>query len=128
MQLLAFIQLLLLWAAPQKPKRILHKQLWGEWSVEKKAAEGNRYTRITFMRDSTCVVDCSCDTIFRYRYKVLSDTVVLKDKYNRTEYGYIKKLNDKKLVFTNFKDNTRKPAYFKSAEPMPDPKQKRPYR
>ena len=90
------------------PPNFTQADLLGTWLLNK---EQVNYPTLDFYPDSTAIFGSYCDTIYRFTYKTLGDTLVLKDLNDNVRYNRIKIINDSVLVFYNLIDLNEEQVY-----------------
>ncbi len=59
------------------------------------------------------LVDYKIDTVMYFRYKIINDTLCLRDIDNRITIGVINSLNSCELLFDNFREKKHKMKYIR---------------
>lgn len=97
--------------APQKKHNIIVSEdmLYGEWELVEK--EQVNYPNIEFLKDSSAVLHSQADTIYRFTFFILNDSLVLVDINGNKHVNKICELNDKTVVLDGIADVHEKQTY-----------------
>lgn len=97
--------------APQKKHNIIVSEdmLYGEWELVEK--EQVNYPNIEFLKDSSAVLYSQADTIYRFTFFILNDSLVLVDINGNKHVNKICELNDKTVVLDGIADVHEKQTY-----------------
>ena len=116
---LKFLMALLLWifflaysCSNRVKSYIDSNQIVGYWHLEDESG-ALCYNQLTFYKDSTAIVDNKIDTLMYFRYKIINDTLYLRDIDNRITIGVINSLNSCELLFDNFREKKHKMKYIR---------------
>ena len=116
---LNFLMALLLWifflaysCSNRVKSYIDSNQIVGYWHLEDESG-ALCYNQLTFYKDSTAIVDNKIDTVMYFRYKIINDTLCLRDIDNRITIGVINSLNSCELLFDNFREKKHKMKYIR---------------
>lgn len=111
---LKFLMALLLWifflaysCSNRVKSYIDSNQIVGCWHLEDESG-ALCYNQLTFNKDSTAIVDNKIDTLMYFRYKIINDTLYLRDIDNRITIGVINSLDSCELLFDNFREKSIK--------------------
>jgi hypothetical protein len=99
MKILLIELLLIMGACNQNNTYIIDKnKLLGEWTLSKNEIN---YPSLTFNADSIAVFTSMADTIYRFKYSIKNNLIILKDIYNVERINKVKMLNHHELIFYN---------------------------
>lgn len=104
---------LLLLTAQCKQKVTNHfeqKEILGEWELSENQIN---YPSLQFNTDSSAVFRSRADTIYRFRYTIKGDSLILKDIDNKETINRIKNLDKSRLVFYNLLEHDKEQVYKK---------------
>lgn len=93
-------------------KQLDGNDILGEWTLQSKGSEIN-YPSISFVKDSLAVFTSRADTIYRYQYRVGTNSLIFKDIDGRESEFKILELNDSTLIFENLFEHKEKQVYKK---------------
>ena len=82
----------------------------GTWHLNKKQVN---YPQLTFSSDNTCIFTSMGDTLYRFKYEVKGDELILEDILKKISKNKIISLTKNTLVFEKLLENTSKQEYTK---------------
>ncbi len=87
------------------------EKILGKWELTEKEFQVN-YPILYFNTDSTAMFASRGDTIYRFKYLLKSENIILKDLNGKESTWKINVLNKKELVFEKLFENI-KPQHYK---------------
>jgi hypothetical protein len=87
------------------------EKILGKWELTEKEFQVN-YPILYFNTDSTAMFTSRGDTIYRFKYLLKSENIILKDLNGKESTWKISVLNEKELVFEKLFENI-KPQHYK---------------
>lgn len=87
------------------------KEIFGKWELTEEEFQVN-YPILYFNTDSTAMFTSRGDTIYRFKYLLKSENLILKDLDGKESTWKISVLNEKELVFDKLFENI-KPQHYK---------------
>lgn len=96
------------------------RQIVGSWCLVDENSNYIGYKELTFYKDSTAIFDCKVDTVIYFRYKIVKDTLYLKDADNRNTIGIIQSLQAKELLFDKLRDKDVEIRYVRVSRKVKD--------
>lgn len=91
-------------------KNYRYENLIGTWILTKKQVN---YPELTFNNDKTCIFTSMGDTIYRFKYDLKRDELILEDMEGTIKKNRILKLTKEELVFESLWENKTKQDYIK---------------
>lgn len=91
-------------------KNYQYENLIGTWVLTKKQVN---YPELTFNKDKTCFFTSMGDTIYRFKYELEKDKLILEDILGTVKKNRILKLTKEELVFETLWENKSKQEYIK---------------
>ena len=96
----------------ERAGKIEPKKILGDWILIKNESEDQfNYPSAHFTSDSQAVFTSRLDTLYRFRYSVRGDSLILKDINNNETVNRIKVLNKSVLIFSNLLMHNTKQVY-----------------
>ena len=87
-------------------------KLLGKWELNEKKFQVN-YPILYFNSDSTAIFTSRGDTIYRFKYSLMSENLTLKDLNGVETVWKISKFDGKQLVFEKLFENSKAQRYKK---------------
>lgn len=84
------------------------KQILGEWILKENQIN---YPSLEFNADSSAVFTSRADTLYRFRFVVKGDSLILTDINNNISVNRIKTLNETELTFCQLLEHDKEQAY-----------------
>jgi hypothetical protein len=95
----------------QEATRYNGRDILGVWKLKDK--EQLNYPTLDFKPDSIAILTSRGDTVYRWKYLVQGDSLILFDVYNAKKAIRIDHLDSVKLVFNDLLEEKGKQLYFK---------------
>lgn len=89
------------------------KKILGKWELTEKEFQVN-YPILYFNTDTTAMFTSRGDTIYRFKYLIKSENLILKDLNGKESTWKISVLNEKELILEELFENI-KPQHYKKA-------------
>jgi len=89
-----------------------NKKILGKWELTEEEFQVN-YPILYFNTDSTAMFTSRGDTIYRFKYLLKSESLILKDLDDKESTWKISVLNEKELVFDKLFENIKLQHYNK---------------
>lgn len=87
------------------------KEILGKWELTEEEFQVN-YPILYFNTDSTAMFSSRGDTIYRFKYLLISENLILKDLEGKESTWKISVLNEKELIFEMLFENIN-PQHYK---------------
>lgn len=87
-----------------------YENLIGVWKLKKKQVN---YPEIIFNGDNTCIFRSMGDTIYRFKYQIEGDKLILEDVLGVKKKNRILKLTKTELIFETLWENQSQQEYLK---------------
>jgi hypothetical protein len=87
------------------------KQIIGEWVLNE---DQINYPSLKFNADSSAVFTSRADTLYRFKFMVKGDSLILRDINNHISVNRIKTLNETELTFCQLLEHDKEQAYKKN--------------
>jgi len=87
------------------------KQIIGEWILNENQIN---YPSLEFKADSSAVFTSRADTLYRFKFIVKGDSLLLRDINNNVSVNRIKTLNETELIFYQLLEHDKGQAYRKN--------------
>lgn len=86
------------------------KEILGKWVLNKTQTN---YPSLQFNADSSAIFTSRADTIYRFKYIIKRDSLILRDIDNKETINRIKLLDKSQLVFYNLLEHDKQQVYKK---------------
>lgn len=90
------------------------KEILGKWELTEEEFQVN-YPILYFNTDSTAMFSSRGDTIYRFKYLLISENLILRDLEGKESTWKISVLNEKELIFEKLFENINPQHYKKVA-------------
>lgn len=87
-----------------------NENIIGAWALNKRQIN---YPELIFKKDNTCIFTSMGDTIYRFKYELEKDKLILEDIRGTIKKNHILKLTKSELVFEALWENKTKQEYIK---------------
>ncbi|QEE50306.1 hypothetical protein FUA48_12180 [Flavobacterium alkalisoli] len=87
---------------------IYQRDIIGTWLLNKKQVN---YPQLTFSSDNTCIFTSMGDTLYRFKYEVKGNELILEDVLKQVSRNKIISLTRTTLIFEKLVENNSKQVY-----------------
>lgn len=92
--------------------QVTKDNIFGEWELQSQDSPIN-YPSISFGKDSIAVLTSRADTIYRYQYRVVDNSIFFKDMTGNESEFKISEVNDSTLIFESLFEHPDRQVYKK---------------